>query len=377
MADVQKYNLREKLEDADKRLTGSPSLLGKSMLTLPQYDNSMRTVMNTSHQNQFLTLLNPEFPGFFMNTENLVGKYSDGYKKIKHDSTVFRKVVKYEGIVDKPSIFELFIYDEQKERYDVITREDVEDLTEVFGYEYINDVIDGLDEGDFIPKNTVLYKSTSYDDVMNYGYGKNISIMYTTDPYTSEDAAVVSKSLAKSMESLEVETIEININDNDYPLNIYGNKKEYKVIPDIGERSDGILCAVRRLYNNQLLYDFKDSSLATVYDSDSKYYHDGEVVDIIIHCNADEIEESSFNSQLLKYLNGQNAYYEEIIEVCEEIMTSGKKYTAMIDRLYKRAKEFLDTESKWRDGDSTFSYLHVEIVMKKRVGLYKGQKFTG
>ena len=47
-----------------------------------------------------------------------------------------------------------------------------------------------IKEGDVIDKDTVLYKSTSYDDDMKYAYGKNITTMYTLDPYTSEDAAI-------------------------------------------------------------------------------------------------------------------------------------------------------------------------------------------
>ena len=39
---------------ANETLTGSLSLLGKTMLTQPAYNNSMRSVMFTSHLNQYL-----------------------------------------------------------------------------------------------------------------------------------------------------------------------------------------------------------------------------------------------------------------------------------------------------------------------------------
>ena len=56
---------------------------------------------------------------------------------------------------------------------------------------------------------------------MNYAYGKNVCAMYTLDPYTSEDAAVVSRSLANSFNSIETEVIPIGLNDNDYMVNLY------------------------------------------------------------------------------------------------------------------------------------------------------------
>ena len=377
MADIQKYNTKEMLLQKDEELMNSSSIIGKSGLTLEQYNNSMRVVMFNSHLNQFVCVSDAEFPFLFTNMENLVGEFSDGYYAMKSNSTVFRKVVKFEEILDNPNTYALFVFNHDEDKYDVIVREDVEDLTEVYGYEYNNEVIDSIDEGDLIKKDEVIFKSSSYDDAMNYGFGKNVTVMYTNDPFTSEDAAVVSKELSENTTSVEVERVIIDINDNDYLLNIYGDRHEYKTIPDIGERSNGILAASRRLYNNQVLYDFKDTSLSTILDSDSIYYHDGEVVDITVFCNNPDVEETSFNRQILKYLRAQNTYYQEIKDTCEEIFASGKDYTPLVDRLYNRARDFLDNEKKWRDGDSTFSYLKVFVTVKKKVGLYKGQKITG
>jgi len=45
MAESKKFNLKESLREADLKMTGSPEILGKGMLTVPQYVNSMRTNM--------------------------------------------------------------------------------------------------------------------------------------------------------------------------------------------------------------------------------------------------------------------------------------------------------------------------------------------
>ena len=88
MAEVQKFSLIEELRKADENLQGSPSLLGMSMLTYPNYINSMRSTMFTSHLKQFVNLLKPEYPLVFTNNENIVGEYSGGYKKAKDNEFI-------------------------------------------------------------------------------------------------------------------------------------------------------------------------------------------------------------------------------------------------------------------------------------------------
>ena len=378
MAENQKYNLKDELLEADKKLTGSLSLLGMSMLTQPAYINSMRSVMFTSHLKQFVNLENPDFPGFFTNGENTVGKYSSAHKEAKHKTTVFRKIIKYGDILDTPYVYTLFVFDEKKNEYDVITRKDAENLTENFGFSYNNEYIDSLNEGDVIPKGTTIYKSKSYDENMDYGYGLNIKTMYTSDPYTSEDACVVSESLAKRMTSIELNTVSIGLNQNEFLLKMYSKSNdEYKCFPDIGEYAYGEVAVKRTLFKDQLLTDFKDSSLNKIFDSDISYYKNGKVIDIDVYCNNPEIEENPFNSQILKYLRSQNEYYEQIKNTCEEIMESGYKYSKQINYLYKRASEFLDDDKKWTDKDSVFSNLRIDITVKNIIPIQVGQKLTG
>lgn len=374
----QKYNLTEELMNKNEELKDSLSLLGMTGLTQPSYINSMRSVMFTSHLKQFVNLLNPEFPGFFTNMENLVGKYSTGYKKAKKDFVVYKKIEKFGDIIDTPFRYTLFTFNEKNKKYDVITRKPTENLTEMFGFDYNNEYIDSLEEGDFVPKGDVLYKSTSYDENMNYQYGVNVTTLLTLDPYTSEDAAVISKSLAKKLGSVEIETIDIGVNDNNFLRNIYGNNEVYQPLPEIGQYTDGIVAARTTLYNNQVLFDFKEDNLNKInFTSDTIFYSKGQVVDINIYCNNDDVEINSFNSQLLKYLNSQTKYYQEIFDTCEEIMNSGMKYSHDIEYLYKRSKDILNNEYKWKDGDGSFSNMIIQLEIRREVPAYIGQKITG
>lgn len=377
MAENLKYNIREELMKADDRLHGSLSMLGMTMLTQPAYINSMRSVMFTSHLKQFVNLVEPDFPGVFTNGENTAGIHSTGYRKAKNDSVVFRKIWKYDDILAEPTVCKVFTYDTVRHRYDVWTRQETENLTEVFGFDYDNDVIDSLNEGDPIPKDTVVYKSKSYDESMNYGYGKNVTVMYTTEPFTSEDACVVAESLCDEMTSIEVNKVPILLNQNDFLLDMYGSKDgTYKSFPDIGEWSDGEVAVKRTLFKNQMLVDFKDKSLRQISDADTCYYKTGKVIDITIYSNAEELEDNPFNQQIIKYLESQTKYYEQIKETCEMIIHSGSEYSSNIDYLYKRAKEFLNGEAKWKD-DTVFSGVLVEITVKNFVPLQVGQKLTG
>ena len=383
---VEQYSITEELMKLDRRLPkteqGRCSCLGISALTFPSMNNSMRSNMFTSHINQFLNLEHGEHPLIFTTAENVAGKHSNSYYRTKSNKVVYRKIAKFEEILDGPPIiYKLFLYDEKTHTYDVITRNECTDLTENFGYNINNEVIDSLDEGDDIKKGTVLYKSKSYDEHMNYGYGMNVTTMYTLDPYTSEDAAVVSESLAKYMTSIETEHIEIKLNDNDFLLNLFGDKDHYKTIPDVGDVVEGknIIAAIRRLFNNQVLYDFRKDNLSRIMSGDNKYYVDKkyEVIDITIFSNNEEIKDTSFTEQINRYLRSQNHYYKEIHKTCKEIIKSGENYTRDIDYLYKRSGEMIDTEKKWRVNDSEFSNMMIRITIRKVCELTKGQKITG
>lgn len=389
MGERQKYNLKQELLALNDDVSGKNdgknkvlSLQGISALTKPDYNNSMRTTMYTSHSRQFVTLCKPDFPKVYFGAENVVGKYSSGYKKVDGNKVVYRKVVKYEKLIedsdyiDEPQTYLLFLYDKEEDMYTVVTRKPCEDLTELFGYDYVNSEIDKYDEGDTIEDQTVLFKSSSYDENMNYRYGRNVPVMYTLDPTTFEDAAAFSDDLAESLINPEVETVTIGLNDNDYLLNMFGDKDHYKTLPEIGQRVNGILAVSRRQFNNQLLFDFRNSNLDKIIDGDSVYFETGVVLDYTIYCNNPDMPDTSFNKDILRYLKHQKKYWKEIHDTCEAIINSGSSYHNDINYLYKRAQEMLDTEKRWKEGDSSFSNVEIQVLIRRAVNCQPGQKFS-
>jgi len=381
MADIQKgtKGLVRALKEKDVELKGSPSVLGMTALTYPNYVNSMRSTMFTAHLKQYLNLIEPDFPYIFTNNENMVGKYSSGYKKAKNKLKIIKKIVKYEDILEHPNVYVLIVYDEENDMYDIIERKICESLTENFGYDYINDKIDSYNEGDEIDKDTVLIRSTSYDEDMNYSYGANVNVAYTLDPFTSEDAAIASESLAKKMTSIETEEIAIYINNNDYLLNLYGDEKHYQPLPEINQSASYILAASRKMFTNQLLWDFKSSELNNITDADPPFYieDDSVIIDYDIYENAEERNDNPFYWQINKYMDSQRKYYKEIYKECKKIIDSGANYSQELDYRYARAQKMIDREMKWRNDDSTYGNIEIVVTYRRTVPLAKGSKITG
>lgn len=359
------------------------SMAGPSLLTYPEKVDSNRLIMFNSHMNQRVVLNDTEAPRVFGNYENIVGEYSSFNHKAKSDMELLRIIYKFpklENSLDFQKAF-FFVYDKDKEMYDVIERNDVEDLTEKYGFQYDNSGINQYKVGDTIHKGDTLSKSTSYDDFENYGFGRNIKSMYLVDLDTLEDAIVVSETLAKTMISTEIEKVKVPINDNDFLLNLYGDNDLYKTFPDIGEyTNDKILCVKRRIINSQILFDLKSGNTKKQLGSDIASYVSGQVVDIDIYCNKplDEIPRTIFNAQLIDYIEMTNAFYTEIKEYTQELIDTGVPCSQKIKYLHKRATELTDPDYIIKDeGNNEFGNIVMYFTVKRPVGLDKGQKLTG
>lgn len=371
--------LKQQLEEANEKYYGSDEIFGMTLLTNPGYISASRSVMFTSHLKQFLNLNNPEFPRVWTGYENMVGRNSTGIKKAKSDFKVVNKIQKFDN-----HLYTLVTYDEANDTYHIFDKKIVEDLTEKFGYAYNNENLDKLQVGDVVKKGQTLYKTLSYDENDNYRYGINTTFMYLLDNDTIEDAVKCSESFAKNLLSKEVETVMVSINDNDILCNIYGDNDEYKCFPDIGEHTKNeIVCCKRRIYNDQLLYDLKKANLRKINYSDGgdepKFCH-GRVVDIKIYCNKeiDELPNTAFYDQIKKYLKNEIRYYTEIYEVTKELIESGSNCSRDVHYFYKKAKEILDDNYKWREEDSSvFSNIKIEFLIERDVPIRVGSKMSG
>ena len=367
------------LSNKEKTITSMDHLLGPELFTIPQYISSSRAIMFTNHLKQMVSLNHPEFPRVFTNYENVFGDLSSSIYKAKDDCEVVKIVPKFEW--NPKHLYVVFLFDKKNKKYFCLTKKIAEELTEKFGYGFNNTALDALEEGQKIHKGDILWKSNSYDEDNNYCYGVNALTVYLIDNRTIEDAAICSESFAKRMEAKEVETIKISLNDNDLLLNLYGDNEHHKGFPDIGVKvNNKILCSKRRIDNFQLLFDMKRSNLLKSNPlNDKQYYSKGEVMDVDIYCNQqiEDIPDIPANEQIIQYLKNQKRYWTEILDVCQEIADSGCEYDDDIGFLLGRAKNYLNPDYKWKDNDSVFNNIIMEISVQRDVPLNVGYKVTG
>ena len=371
--------VEDQMRKKEEAYHGKDDHLGLTLMTFPQYISATRSTMFTNHLKQFNTLNKGEFPHVFTGYENIFGKNSSSFVTAQADYEVVAKIQKFK---DNPNyLYALIVYDEAEDKYDIIFKRISESLTEKFGYMYNNENLDKLEVGDTILKGDILYKSSSYDENNNYCYGLNANTAYILDPGNVEDAYVISESFAKRMVSRKVDIVKISLNDNDFLINIYGDTKNYKGFPDIGETiKRHMIAAKRRIINDQLLFDMKKANMMHVNElSDKVYSAKGFITDIDIYCNKplEEIKDTEYNAQLLYYLRNQERYFQELYNECDKIIQSGSSYSHDIGFVYARSKNILDPNYQWKDNQNVFSNMIIEIRVDRDISICAGSKITG
>lgn len=374
-------SLKDDLRKRASELQDSNSVLGITLLTQPGYISGSRSMMWTNHFKQLRTLNHPEIPKVATGAENMVGKYSTHNYRVKKDLVVTHKIERFS---EKPGeLYFIVTYDEENDKYDIIEKRKVCNLTEFYGFRYNTDNLDSKEVGDVLKKDEILYASTSYDESGNYRFGKNFCTAYTLDPYTIEDAIIISESASKAADCTDVHSISVPLNDNDILANLYGDNDDYKCFPEIGEQiKNGIIACSKRIHNSQLLFDLKKQNLRKVnFASDTPYYFEhGTVEDIFIYSNKklDEVPDTRFYRQIKRYLVMQEEFFQQMYDVCEEIIESGSKYSDDIAYQYKRAKQYLDKNGKWvSDNNIAFNNMILTFEVSQISIGGEGQKFTG
>jgi hypothetical protein len=344
-------------------------------------NNPMRGAMNVKQLSQHLALEEPEFPYLYEGKENVMAEYSSFYERTKKEYKVVGVVKKYNELLKGKTNGALyFLYCKEDDSYKVIERKAVESLIENFGFSYKNETIDGLEVGEKIPAETLLYAPTSYDEYLNLSMGVNGRIIYAVHPAVQDDAIIVSKSFARRMRSPQITQKIIPLNENAILLNLYGKDGEYKGLPDIGMKiKSGILAATRNVKETRMFSDLRDSSLNIMNNqSDQIFYGDGEIIDIHVYVNNPNIKVNKVTKQLVEYYNDTKHFYSKVYRVCQRILNSKPAIVDKeINRWMKKAIDYLDTRAVWAWNDSIFSNMMIEILIRKIEPLKIGHKLVG
>lgn len=371
-------HLKNALEEMDEKYGGDEMfrILGPTSLSYTSTDSS-REYMFTSHLKQVLTLLEPDVPRLQTGFENTVGRYNHAYHRLKGTWDVVDVIQKFPG---KPGVYTLVLFNRKTNTYDMIEKKVAESLTEKFGYVYDTSLMDSLKPGDRLV-DPVLYKSTSYDQHMNYRYGKNAMVYYSTSTDTLEDAIRVRRSWAEKVKSVEIDTVQVMVNDNDVLLNLYGDEEVYKAFPDIGERvKNSVLCGTRRVNKAHILYDFQAQNMRTLYSTDEEYYvtKNAEVYDIDVYYNgAEPFPGNLFHQQLKWYYDQVCEYADSIFSWATKIKKSGSKYTENVSFMRSRYMHFNDPDYKWKNKDRAFGNIVIEFKVRSTISLDAGSKLSG
>ena len=372
--------LRHELEVMDEKFSGDNmvQMLGMSTLNWMNVDSS-RQLMFNSHIKQLLTLVNPDVPRIQTGFENTIGKYSNAYKKLEGTWEV-KDIIKKFPELPNSHIYTVVFYNKKKDLYDMIEAPIAESLTEKFGYAYNISRMDEMKVGDKI-KDEIIYKSTSFDDQMNYRLGKNATVFYSTSTDTLEDALVVRKGWADSIRSVEIDEVQVSVNTNEVLVNLYGDDKHYRTFPNIGEEvNNSLLCAVRVINNDHLLYDFQKKMMMNTMDTDAEYYvsKHAEVYDIDVYYNGDkEFPDNLFYQQIKYYYEAGNEYARKLYRWADDIKKSGSNYTDNISHIRSRYMHWNDREYKWKNKDRAFANMIIQFKVRALVPLEYGSKITG
>jgi len=353
-----------------------------TLLTWPSDIDASRLYMNTAETIQSLTLLNPDVPRISTGWENPLGKLNKdrSYKRLEGTWEVKDIIRKFKNGM----IYTLVLYNPEKDLYDMIEKPIAENLIEKFGFVYNTKVMDELEVGDVIT-DKVIYKSTAYDEHMNYRYGKNAKVYYSTSTDTLEDAVKIRKGWADGVKSVEIDTVTIPINMNHIPLNLYGDENAYQICPNFGENiKDSVLMALRPINKDHIVTDFQNDNLRRIYSTDFDYYI-GEadysfIYDVnIYYNNPDPFPETTFFKQLKGWYDEICAYADKMTEWSSKIKKSGSKYTDNIPFFKSKYQHFNDPEWLWcgKEKNKPFGNMIVEFKVQSVLGLVPGSKVAG
>lgn len=374
MADL---NIIDNILESSKRLKSKEQMLGKGLnMPFNALNAGARKLMFSTQMDHRVELLNPEVPLISTGYENKFGEHTSSFIRSDGEYLVIAKIDKFAHLPGHH--YYLILKKIDTDEYHVIEKINYEYLTESYGYLYNTNYLDNLKIGSVIKDGDVVKKSKSYDEYNNRMDGVNLITTYLSNEDTKEDGIVISESASKKLACSLIKNIQIVINDNDIPLNIYGDDTTYKTMPDIGEYiKNGILCATRREKKEESLFSQSFKRLQTLNISDDKILAKGQVIDIDIFCNNPEMLQGSYYSKQLKFYNDNKIrFMNEIVDTLAPIVEDQFNICSYdLQKLYYDSKKIV-VEGKKYLKDKVFSNIIINIVTLEESIVTKGDKIS-
>lgn len=366
-------DLNSTASEIERNLPSREYTLGKGLLQPFNDTNSgSRKIMQGIQKEQSIQLCKAETPIIMTGYENKFAYLSSNYVKADTQYKVIDKIYKYSNK------YYALLYDVVHKKLHCIERVAYEYRTEIYGINIDNSGLDKFNVGALIPKGTTLVRSDSFDEEDNKTDGINLTTVYMALGLTTEDPIVISQSAANRFKSPLFNEIEIVINENDIPLNMYGDDNYYKAFPNIGEKiKDSIVCAIRReRKDDEALYSQSKERLKTLMISDTTYISDGEIVDIDIYCNNPDKLEDMYYQQLKEYYEHNIEFSLNLYKAVDKFMEShpGVTMTYDMQAIYRKCKDTANGIPYIKD--KVFNNIILRVITRENKVLRKGDKIT-
>lgn len=364
----------EEISKSVENISSLEQMLGKGLMMPNNATNSgARKVMFDSQSKASLVLTHGDVAYVSTGYENRFGDESSSIlatneqNHLNSDYEVIAKISKFDYAPNHH--YWLILRDLHSNNLDIIERVSYKFRTEVYGYLHNNTQFDMYSTpGTIIPKNTVLRRSTGFDQYGNKTNGANINVAYMALDHNMEDSVIISDICSKKLSAPLIRTVKIVLNENDIPLNIYGDENMYKVYPDVGEDvKDGILLAYRREKREEAIYTQSVNRLQKIMMSDDKITVKGKVIDIDIRCNnIEHITKSAYNQQFLSYYNNRIRVAHEVINAVGPFISQGYTMSYNLEKKFENSKAEING-NKFID-KKLFSNISIEFtIMEDRL----------
>jgi hypothetical protein len=375
-----------------------PEIIGmEALLTpFPQFISSQRADMFSSNISQALVTDGCEMPRIGSGYEQMVGDYSFDTTKRTSQGQLYDVIPKFEvgygagGVLDSPHKTVVIATDDG---LDCIEISNYTDLYNGFGYRNVlttNALFLNKEAGTYIPQDMVFSHPPNHKQGA-YCMGVNANTAYMTCMQATEDALVISESLAKRCEHTAIYTAKVFIEEDHAPVNLYGTETDPKIFPDIGEmvNEDGILMSVRPK-NEAVFADLIEFALnRPQFTTDTnivKVPAGSTVIDVQVFSSTKAMRKLSNNpgimAQLVKYQNQHYTYYSKVIACYQRAKKEGLKIAPRFNDLVTRCMCLRRQGSAEKkivlvDKRTPIKYFVVEITYSYTRKVSRGFKFAG
>lgn len=227
-----------------------------SLNSFDSTNSSSRKQMFSSHIQQRLVIAEPTVKKIQTGMEMEYGKYTFS-NKMPEDGRIIKVITRYpenEYIADgfKFSPETVAIYESENGEIGIISLERYCSLHPQFGFEYKKGpALEKVIPNSLIAKDEVFYDTPCKGPNGEYNYGIELNTAFMSHPCVSEDGIGISRDVLPRLRFKIYEKRVVEWGRDNYPLNLYGNKKQYKIFPDIGDyvhpnnEHKGLLMALR------------------------------------------------------------------------------------------------------------------------------------